>query len=83
MDLFTPQEFKDAVITSFSAVKLGCHTAINCVFSELMAVFDWTKWFAGQGKDMWPNKISNFRTREETVHSSRFQRRVVAREDRP
>lgn len=56
---------------------------VLCLFKELMAVFDWVKFFKGQVDGAWPNEISNFRSRDDTVHSSRFQRRIKAREDRP
>lgn len=84
MDIYTPEEFRDAVISAFSAIEMACLTTIVCDFRELVAVLDWATWLtSGQGQEAWPNVIGNFKARDDTVHSARFQARARARDDRP
>lgn len=82
-DIYTPEEFKHTVIMAFDEIARACVTKISCEFKELMAILDWESWFKGQDPEAWPNEISNFRARDDTVHSARFQGRTKARADRP
>lgn len=83
-DIFTPSEFKQAVMAAFSEISRQHTGKLQCSFDELKATFDWVNYFKrDQVADAWPNEIGSFKTRDDTIHSVRFQRRVKARDDRP
>lgn len=83
LNILTPDQFKAAVVSAFAAVRSDTAVPVHCYFNDLWAVWDWTEWFASQGKESYPNEISNFAKRDEAVMSARFRRRRVDRHDRP
>lgn len=83
MNIMTPEQFKQAVISAFSAVRSDTSVPVHCYFNDLWAIWDWGKWFTSQGRDSFPNEIGNFAKRDEAVMSARFRRRKVDRQDRP
>jgi hypothetical protein len=83
MNIMSPNQFVNAVLSAFSAVKSDTSVPIHCHFNDLWAVWDWTKWFASQGKSCFPNEIGNFAKKDESVMSARFRRRRIDRHDRP